>query len=79
MDIETAEQIVESLEDEGRNASLRDDYSGRGMYGEGTAAVVTDEPAGVGLIFWAAGRAEVEFYEVERFRTDRIGLGTVVY
>lgn len=38
--LDTAQQIVKAAEFMGIDAELREDYSGRGMYGKATAAVV---------------------------------------
>jgi hypothetical protein len=40
MKIETAKAIVEAAESIGSEASVYEDYSGRGMYGKTTAGVV---------------------------------------
>jgi hypothetical protein len=43
MDLKLAEMLVQVLEDEGIDVSLRESYSGRGMYGKDTAGVVLSE------------------------------------
>lgn len=42
MKLELAKMIVDALEQNGDEAELRKDYSGRGMYGKTTAAIVTE-------------------------------------
>ncbi len=37
---ETAKVIIEAAKEMGKEVTLRDDYSGRGMYGKQTAAVI---------------------------------------
>ena len=79
MDRETAKQIFQALEDNGVIAYHREHYSGRGMYGDTTDAIVTDDEQGSGIVYWAAGQTGIALHEIERFRTDSMGLGTVVY
>ena len=74
MDIENARKIVEELQWEGidHDAKVYDDYSGRGMYGEQTAAVVTHDPDQAKRLM---GKLGIEDY----MRTDNLGLQYVVY
>ena len=94
MDLELAETLVQVLEDEGIEASLRESYSGRGMYGKETVGVVLDGDVGDILravinnatCFIAEESEPVEFFDLsERFnignlREDAMGRsGTIVY
>ncbi len=58
-----AEKLVKQLEDQGYEATIRGDYSGRFMYGETTYAVVTDHNCSL----------------TKKYRVDSMGLGIVVY
>jgi len=42
MNIEDANKLIAFLKDNGYEAELREDYSGRNMFGENTNGVVTD-------------------------------------
>ena len=93
MDLELAETLVQVLEDEGIEASLRESYSGRGMYGKETVGVVLDGDVGDILravinnatCFIQEESEPVEFFDLsERFsignlRQDSMGLGVIVY
>jgi len=71
VDKEKATQIVEALNDECVDASVYDEYSGRGMYGSTTTAVrCADLERTVAL----AGE-----YGVKRPRWDQLGKGFIVY
>jgi hypothetical protein len=71
------------------NADIREDYSGRGMYGKTTAAIVMEEPAGLVHAFVVAAlEAEREgdgdladdiAKAAKRLRTDQLGRSVVVY
>jgi hypothetical protein len=82
MQIEIAELIGDIT-----GADVRDDYSGRGMYGEETAAVV-GMPAAIAAALVANAEelaervAELKADGVEMpsgFRTDNMGLDMVMY
>lgn len=73
MDIEDAKQIVEFLEEEGDEVTLREKYSGRGMYGKTTAGIVIDT---IGFVYYAMGRLDLEFVEL---REDNMGRSMIVY
>ena len=76
MDIEHATEIVLSLKRNGHEASLRERYSGRFMFGSHTAAVVAPNLL---LVGWAAGTIPMDSYDVERLRSDSMGYDVVVY
>lgn len=56
---------------------VRDDYSGRGMYGKSVPAVVSDDDIRPAL-FYAAGVLGIDYSEVPQ-RIDSMGLGVVIY
>ena len=72
MRICNAEAIVGHLECEGIEAEVMEDYSGRGMFGEKTAAVISDD---LGDVLIAIGELGIK----DSHRSDNMGLGVVVY
>jgi len=75
MTLEQAQEIVEFICGNGCKASVYEDYSGRGMYGETCTGIVTDEPTMVG---YACGALGVDFDDVPSC-TDNMGLDTILY
>ena len=89
--LEVYEAAVQLLENEGHEASVRDDYSGRGMFGSTTLAIVTGAPPA--YIGWAitaavaeASSSDTDPYEVADLaldllpgHSDNMGLGMVYY
>lgn len=74
MNIDTAREIVKTLKSDGFDeAELREEYSGRGMYGKTTAGIVIDT---IGFVYYAMGRLNLEFVEL---REDNMGLRMIVY
>ncbi len=75
MKLAHAKAIVEELETEGIDATVREDYSGRGMYGRETAAVSTryseDIFATISVLGLRLRRSNLN--------VDSMGLGKVVY
>lgn len=57
MELEIAKRIVKAGEDMGLDISLREDYSGRGMYGKKTTGIITDQ---FGNIIQATAAAAVD-------------------
>jgi hypothetical protein len=93
MQLETAKIIAEVAEDAGNeNVSLREDYSGRGMYGQTTAGLVVGSLGDL-LPLVAAAAAQLERQQgeegvmdidtfigsLERIRTDNMGRDLIVY
>lgn len=76
MNLDNAHAIAEAIEDEGYDAEVREEYSGRGMFGRTVPAIVTDAP--LTMIGWAAGTLDISWDEVPT-RTDSMGRQTVVY
>jgi hypothetical protein len=70
-----AEKIVETLAEEGIEASIRDDYSGRCMYGATCVAIICADVVAVGF---AAGKARIPFKDRPK-RQDNMGLSMVLY
>ena len=89
MDKHIAEGIEEGAQDFGKEVEVREDYSGRGMYGETTTALIASDISDVivGMIQYAVYMKEEENDDaidllcetVEYLRTDQMGLGIVVY
>jgi hypothetical protein len=84
--MEIFEVVAEVLkESHGYDASVRDDYSGRGMYGEKVPAIVTDAPSVlVGATFATVmlndyEAQEYEVLEVTPMRVDSMGKSAMVY
>ena len=87
MDLQTAKKIIEVIEEEfraspvmpdaGERLSLREEYSGRGMYGKTTAGVVVGQSSTVWLAMGVLiERGEVEY---EHLYSDNMGLATIMY
>ena len=80
MDKQRATDIVEYLQESGIEATLYEDYSGRGMYGKTTAAVVTDSATDVAFALGALIAAEKEEVpDLVQVQTDGMGRQIVVY
>ena len=71
MDKAKAEKIVAMLQDEGFTARVYDDYSGRGMYGKTTTAVVSND---LSRALAVAGKKGVK-----RPQWDQLGKGYIIY
>ena len=81
MKAEVAKFLETVAEENGLDAEVRDDYSGRGMYGDETHAIVTDDP--MGLLCHAVNfvkeyandvvEGELIIPELNGFRTDSMG------
>lgn len=81
--VEQAEMILDALQEYGFGADLeiREDYSGRGMYGSTCVAFVGGETSdvfvGIGIL---VGRGELEDEAFSWFRRrDSMGFGEVIY
>lgn len=92
MELKHAEFIVNILENAGEEATIRKDYSGRGMYGDTTTAIETDlHPVQwIPIIFaWVNENIHEEpsadvwgggqIPDFDSFRIDNMGLGWVIY
>ena len=72
MELKNAKAIVDNLTNLGIDASLYENYSGRGMYGRTTAGVVVSS---VGSVETAMKMLDID----DRCRTDSMGLDVIVY
>jgi len=71
-----ATELVEFLQNEGYEAKLYEDYSGRGMYGNTTTGVTTDASPGT----MESLEEEMEESEIDpSFRKDSMGLDYIYY
>ena len=87
MDMELAEMIIEAMENNGMDAELRSDYSGRGMYGKSTHGIVIED--GIGNVMAAIiNNADIFVDEdgdpifsgfIELIRSDSMGLSNILY
>ena len=75
MTFDEAEGIVDLMVDEGYEAEVRAEYSGRGMYGKTVVGIVADD---IVLIGYFAAKAGVEIDDLPR-RQDSMGTSIVVY
>jgi hypothetical protein len=75
--VEAAQAAVERLEDEGYEASVYPDYSGRFMYGETCVGIVTSP--GASLALGAALAAVGVAAEDMPRRTDNMALDMIYY
>ena len=86
MDIKLAEKLVELVNEAGYDAELREDYSGRFMYGKTTAGIVMDS---LGTLLTVVLTAAMEYPEAfdgldaevpyNGFRTDSMGMDMIIY
>lgn len=81
MDKVIAMALHEALEDQGCEVSFRDDYSGRGMYGQDTCAISGEFGWGDVARAWANVCVQDDDYKPDdlKFTWDAMGLGTVIY
>lgn len=85
--LELYRSAVESMQNAGHEASLYEDYSGRGMYGATCPGIVTNK-SGVVVGFYIAEAIADEYgpeaiYDFDESvlpqRTDSMGLDTIYY
>lgn len=94
MDKKLAETLVQVCEDDGLDVSLRESYSGRGMYGDDTVGVVLRDADVTDILkavinnatcFVAEEEEPVEFFDLSEmftchgFKTDSMGKGMIIY
>jgi hypothetical protein len=88
MELRTAQTLVDLIENNGEEAELHEDYSGRGMYGDTTSGIVLDDPsqilAAICRIVGEGGRIDNDLKEMAEdlesgFRTDSMGMQTICY
>jgi len=70
--LKNAEAIVEFLTSEGIEATVYEEYSGRGMFGSTTSGVVTSQS---GDVAFAMGSLGIK----ERPQQDSMGLDVILY
>lgn len=86
MDLKLAELLCSILEDEGEDVSIDEEYSGRGMYGDTTAAITGDFSPSI-LLMLVLERVKdgwltedvLEDVKLKSLRQDSMGLGVVIY
>lgn len=79
MKLKTAKAIAYQLDMEGYKSELREDYSGRFMYGAETPGIVTDaDSLTVGSVIGEL-YANEEIDEKPALKTDNMGLSTIYY
>lgn len=78
MTLDQAYDIADAMDLLYVEATVRESYSGRGMYGESVPALVVDGPGDAMAIGYAAAQAGVSWEDVPK-RTDDMGLGMVIY
>ena len=79
--------LSEALQWDGIEHDVRDDYSGRGMYGDTTCGIVLDNPLeliGASIRYILETQIELEeipddFSETTNLQTDNMGLRHIVY
>jgi hypothetical protein len=83
---EQAEFLAEACEASGVECDIHDDYSGRGMYGKTTYAVVVNNPlqllgAVVAYVkaIWDAGEDLSEVPALDRLEEDVMGRDVIIY
>jgi hypothetical protein len=81
---EQAHFIQDAMYSEGYDCEVRDDYSGRGMYGRSCHGVVVDSPdyilSAIVNHMKQMDTSELdEVPEVDSFRTDNMGMSYIVY
>jgi len=89
MELQAAQGIVDAAEAEGVELQVRESYSGRGMYGAETAAIVADDLGDllVGIARYCGEldpcQDDAKICDVVHFcqsmRQDSMGRGIVVY
>lgn len=81
MERNVAEALHSMLEDEGCEVRLREDYSGRGMYGKDTWAISGEFNWCNVAVAWAEVCVSDDDFKPSDlgFTWDAMGLGTVIY
>ena len=86
MNIQSANFLVEVAANNGIDAELYEGYSGRGMYGEETTGVTTENPVkllGLAIAFALdIDRGEAEEFgdcNFTRLQFDSLGRGSIIY
>lgn len=82
LSVEQVEALVQAMQTLDVEAEVDPNYSGHGMYGRTTVAIVSDDSRAMAALAFAAGQlAEetgIEFEDLPT-RTDSMGRGVVIY
>ena len=84
MEKELAEKVVEGLEALGIDAELREEYSGRGMFGKVTAGIVSRRLEDILFVMGAVaaeqyGFENISMFPLEKIRSDNMARDVIVY
>lgn len=87
MDRKLAEMLVQVCEDDGLDVSLRESYSGRGMYGNDTVGVVLQEGDVTDILKAVINQAtcfiddedDMEIFSCNGLKLDSMGKGMILY
>ena len=71
MTLRRAKNIVKKLSENGIEVELREDYSGRGMYGRTTAGVILENA-------WSLSEAEKICRGLKSVNRDGMGMGLIL-
>lgn len=77
MTLEQAQLLCETLEGEGYDAVVYENYSGRGMYGSTVTGIVASANIAM-AIGWYARELDINVEDLPR-RTDSMGFQTIYY
>lgn len=72
MKLTTAKKIIDKLKDRNIECSLRENYSGRAMFGSTTAAVIIKNT-------FDRREAQSAAWSLTKMRVDNMGLGIIFY
>jgi hypothetical protein len=85
VELSHARAIVQAADDLGIEAKLREEYSGRGMYGKCTAGIVVSDLTSIIAAAAQAGRdmdddEAADFIDaLDKLKTDGMGRSIIVY
>ncbi len=88
MELKLAERIVDACDNAGIESSIREDYSGRSMFGETTTGVIVESMGAAMAAIISFAHEFVEYvedglvdpeFEPTGFRTDSRGHDTIIY
>ncbi len=77
MTADQAENIVDALSEYGVDAEVREDYSGRGMYGNSVPAIVINDERVLMTIGYVGATLDIELEDLPR-RTDSMGRDSII-
>jgi hypothetical protein len=76
---EVAEYLVDACQFNGIDAEIREDYSGRGMFGKTTHGVVVNDSSMSSVLSAVINYGNDDGIEVNGFDTDSMGMGFIIY